>query len=88
MTNPKPKLPAGADMEWWHNAVFGPNPSRNAIPFRVLRAYLDELATAKRLANGLYNMTITVTKKPMTGVLNWDLMLEKGIDIKAEGQKW
>lgn len=58
------------------------------IPNRVLRDYLDTLQLAKETRPGLHNVTITVTKVPATGLLNWDLMLESGTSIRVEGQKY
>lgn len=37
---------------WWHNAVFGKNPFKQAIPFKIMRDYEDwkwEVARANRL---------------------------------------
>lgn len=58
------------------------------IPFSVMREYLDVLAYAKDRRPGLHNKTITVTRNPVEGLLNWDLMLESDIVIRIEGQKW
>lgn len=27
--------------EWWHNAVFGKNPSKAFIPFKIMRDFED-----------------------------------------------
>ena len=58
------------------------------IPNRVLRDYLDTLQLAKETRSGLHNVTITVTKVPAKGLLNWDLMLESGTSIRVEGQRY
>ena len=36
-------MDAVKNFEWWHDAVFGPKPTRDAIPSEVLEAYLSAL---------------------------------------------
>lgn len=74
--------------EWWHNAVFGDRPSRDAIPFNVLRKYLDEMAAIRAITPGLHNVTITVTKDPVLHLLDPNALLDSNISIRVAGQKW
>lgn len=83
-----PRVGAIERFEDWHEKVFGPKPSRPAIPHWVMRDYLDTLNEARRNRPGLHNVTITVTRVPAMGLLNWDTMLSEGIEIRVEGQKW
>jgi hypothetical protein len=57
------------------------------IPHQVLRDYLDVMWAA-RIKPGLHNKTITVTRTPILGILDWDVMLEEGVEIRVEGAKW
>lgn len=58
------------------------------IPFGIMREYLDVMAYAKDKRPGLHNKTITVTRNPVLGLLDWDLMLESDVAIRMEGAKW
>jgi len=51
--------------ERYHEAVFGPHPTLNEIPHRVLRNYLDEQAHAKRFGPGLFSFRVTYSDKPL-----------------------
>jgi hypothetical protein len=37
----------------------------NSVPHDVLRAYLDEQATIKKLRAGLFNFRVTMSKTPL-----------------------
>jgi hypothetical protein len=58
------------------------------IPPQVLRNYLDAMAIARRNTPGLHNKAITVTRNPVLGILDWDIMLETGTEIRVQGQRW
>lgn len=57
------------------------------IPFQVMRDYLDVMAAARK-GPGLHNVTITITRGPMLGLIHPDILIEDDITVRVEGQKW
>lgn len=89
------------NFEWWHRAVFGPKPSKSAIPFQVMRDYEDykrEYAAVRHLAGDMAEKTVTVTgqwvehlPQPLRRDMVKDifsLASQKGWNIRVGGQRW
>jgi hypothetical protein len=57
--------PATDLFQLWHDAVFKPPITRDAIPHQVLRDYLDEQDYIKRNRPGLFNFRVTMSRKPL-----------------------
>jgi hypothetical protein len=83
------KTKAQTEMEWWHHAVFGDRPFRDAIPFRVMREYEDEKVFIRQAKNGLHNVTVTVSAASTNiALLDTERLLDSDITIRVSGQQW
>lgn len=77
------------DYEWAHKRAFPEKSTSDyVIPFRVMRDYVDLMAMARKASPGLHNITITVTRNPMLGLIHPDIMLASDIAVRVEGAKW
>lgn len=50
-----------SELEWWHEQVFGRNPTRSAVPFQVMRDYADYERELRRAQRGIDDAVLALS---------------------------